>query len=324
MYTYNNSSTFLPVPLVCLFFSLFLVACGGGGGGSGSSNSPPTTQSTIPLTNAVRNIQLTNGVPIQMVFPVTVAAGVNLTARGNASINIAKTLEKATISAAPLPRNETRRFETWKMLAEILVKSAFANNAQTASVTTHISYSGDPNVCNSIYQFGPYSLTGMIGSAVTSDTSSITATDAVVDITNSGAYDICVKTIPPIDGFFTVTDVVVDFEECAAPTVDIVGTWTGTYQCDNFGIPDDPIQPITLTITQNSDGSFRYIDDGNAIYDGHLCGDVFKFNGGMAGSFTESGTLRFSSSSSATKSSRWNSIPAGTQGGTCTDTLQKQ
>ena len=40
----------------------------------------------------------------------------------------------------------------------------------------------------------------------------------------------------------TIAEIEVDVESCAEPTVDIAGSsWSGTYECDNFGIPDDPL-----------------------------------------------------------------------------------
>lgn len=188
-----------------------------------------------------------------------------------------------------------------RLLAYTLVKEAFAATS-TAQITAFVSYPGDPDVCSSSYRFGPYSITGMIGEALSSDTTSIELAAPVVDIVNAGSFEICVVTIPPIDAYLTVTGVAVDFEPCATPTVDVVGDWTGTFSCTNFGIADAVNEPIDLTITRNTDGSYHYEDE-IAKYDGHLCGDKFKFTGGLAGSYTESGTFLFSSSTSSTKTS---------------------
>lgn len=97
-------------------------------------------------------------------------------------------------------------------------------------------------------------------------------------------------TTPPFDAYVTVPEVVVDFQPCAPPASNIVGNWSGTYQCDNFGTPDDG-GTVSLNITQNADGSYHYVDEGGAGYDGHICGNKFKFKGGKTGLYTESGTL---------------------------------
>jgi hypothetical protein len=116
-------------------------------------------------------------------------------------------------------------------------------------------------------------------------------------------------TTPSISAYLTVAGVEIDLEDCDAPTVNIADTsWSGTYSCDNFGVGDDS-GTVDLTITQNPNGSYRYIDDGGAQYDGYLCGDKFKFNGGLSGSYTESGTLVFDSATTPTKTSVWNSTP---------------
>jgi len=122
--------------------------------------------------------------------------------------------------------------------------------------------------------------------------------------------------------YLTVTDVAVDFEPCADPTVDVVGEWIGVYSCTNFGtgVPETVDEPINLTISKNADGSYHY-EDGVAVYDGHLCGD--KFTDSDDEYYTESGIFVFSSSTSSTKTSLWSSIPLGLSGGTCVDTLQK-
>jgi hypothetical protein len=35
-----------------------------------------------------------------------------------------------------------------------------------------------------------------------------------------------------------------------------------------------------LSIGKNADGTYTYTDDGGAVYNGHFCGDYFRFRGG--------------------------------------------
>ena len=278
------------------------------------------TTSTAPLDTSLKNVVLANGVQTEIKFTFTVPG--DISAKGDAAVNVTESLKNITLSSSPVTEN-SNSFETLRLIAYALVKEAFAATEE-AQVTAFVSFPGDPNVCSSSYSFGPYSITGMIGETLSSTTSSIELNGPVVDIVNAGSFEICVVTIPPIDAYLTVTDVAVDFEPCAEATVDIVGDWSGVYSCENFGagVPDEVDEPISLTITKNSDGSYHYEDE-IAEYDGHLCGDKFKFTGGSADYYTESGTFVFSSSTSAIKTSVWNSVPPGVSGGTCTDTLEK-
>jgi hypothetical protein len=152
------------------------------------------------------------------------------------------------------------------------------------------------------------SVAGEVDSALSSDTAPIELTAPQINIFNEGSIEVSMVTTPPNDAFHSETDVAVDFEPCATPSLDIEGKWTGTFQCTNFGTTSDPLQPIDLVISRNADGSYHY-EDSVAEYDGQLCGNKFKFRGGAVGDYTESGTFLFSSSSSSTRSSNWNGIP---------------
>ena len=142
---------------------------------------------------------------------------------------------------------------------------------------------------------------------------------------NSGSIEVCLVTTPPIDAWVNVSEIEGEVEPCAKPTVDIhASAWSGTFGCKNFGIPDTPAgTPISLTIEKKSGNAYRYVADDGAVYDGHLCGNEFRFNGGKDGEYTESGTLVFSDDDSARKTSTWNGIPSGTQGGDCSDKLTR-
>lgn len=79
---------------------------------------------------------------------------------------------------------------------------------------------------------------------------------------------------------------------------------------------------VDLVITQNQDGSYHYTDDGGADFDGHLCGNQYKFGGGVPGSYGESGTITITSAAAATKFSVYRPEPPdlGRKGG-CRDML---
>jgi hypothetical protein len=314
----HYSSTF-DRPVYVLGLMLLLALNGCGSDSSSSVTTTPITTKLASLDSSVKNVPLLTGVPTEIKFTYTIPG--DITAKGNFFIDVTRTLDIISLSSSPVASN-TSRFETLRLLAYALVKDAFADTASTAQITAYISYAGDPNVCSSPYRFGPYSISGMIDSALSSETTSVTPTQPSIDISNAGSFEVCVVTIPPIDAYLTVTGVFVDFEPCAEPSVDITGDWTGTYQCTNFGVGDDPAGSfVSLNVTQNTDGSYQYIDDGGAIYNGHLCGDTFKFNGGVTDDYTESGTMTVDGNS-ATKTSNWLSIDK-ISGGSCSDVLQK-
>ncbi len=173
---------------------------------------------------------------------------------------------------------------------------------------------------------GPFNLTMDIDSQPISKTKSASISDPdVIDVINAGAFGICIVLSPlPFDAFLTVTDVSANLEPCDEPPIaqkDILGDWTGTYDCDNFGESDSMNDTIDLTVSSNPDGSYHY-EDGTASFNGHLCGNVFKFNGG-AEHYTESGTMTIHGDGTATKTAKWNSIPPGASGGDCLDHLAR-
>ena len=305
------------VLLIIVAVTLTISSCGGGSGSSTNETSE-TTAKQADLGSNIKNVQLIANQPTEIKFTYTIPGSISN--QGDFTINLANTLQNISLSSSPVAQN-SNSLETLWLLASLVIKDAFASS--TALVSAYISYPGDPNVCSSSTRFGPYSISGTIGSALTSDTSAITPTEVSKDISNAGSFEICIVTIPPIAAYLTVTGVDIDFKQCDEATVVIANTsWSGSYQCQNFGTTSDGGQ-IDLSIIRNQDGSYQYTDGSGAVYDGHLCGNRFKFNGGVVDSYTESGTLVFSSNTVAIKSSIWNSIPAGVSGGKCSDTLNR-
>ena len=310
----SNSSACSTIVVILICFSF--VGCGSSGGSSGDD----AQQVELTLGSKVRNVQLQAGVPLEFRFTYDIPG--SITESGDFKVDLAGTLKNASLSAGPISGNRSLK-ETLILLARALIKDALA--AEMAQVTAHISYAGDADVCSSPTVFGPYGISGAIGMALTSSTETVTPTQRSIDIMNSGSIEVCIVTTPPIDAYATVTAIEGEVEPCAEATVDIApSNWSGTYRCDNFGVSSDPPgSPISLSISRNPDGSYKYIDDGGAEYNGHLCGNKFRFNGGIPGSFTESGTLKFSSNDKATKTSTWNGIPVGIMGGDCKDILER-
>jgi len=303
-------------------FALILAGCGGDGGGSsgGGNNTGGSNTFTTSLENTIKNVELTAGQQTEVKFTHTSPLPAPITSYKDLSINLADTMQYVTISSSPL----VKKFDIFDKLKKFAGMTK-AKADSTAQVTAFISYAGDPDVCSSPLRYGPYNFTADIGVEPTSQTSSVSPNAATIDIINAGSFEICIIITSPIDAYLNVSDVSVDLIPCDLPPAedtDILGTWTGTYQCTNFGMPDTGGH-IELTITKNADGSYHYTDSLGGAYDGHLCGNVLKFNGGaLGGYYTESGTLILNSDGTGSKTSIWNSIPPG-MGGTCTDCLNK-
>jgi hypothetical protein len=295
-----------------------LTACGGGNGGSAPG--PGAATKTATLNNTVKNVAVQSGVPFQKTFSYTIPG--DITSRGDFSVNVMDTLQHVTLSSTMIADgDEGSRFETFWLLAKMLVKDAFA--ISQADVLIHVSQLGDPDVCSSPHTLGPYTLTGTVDGALDSMTTTVSPTQSIIDLLNAGGFEVCVEVAsPPVDAYVTVDAVVVDFDGCDAPTENFVGTWSGTYSCDNYGVGDDPPgSPVSLTISRNPDGSYHYFD-GEADYDGHVCGNTYRFSGGATGVYNESGTLVVAGNT-ASKTSQWQSVSSFFVGGSCQDSLAR-
>ena len=60
---------------------------------------------------------------------------------------------------------------------------------------------------------------GAIGSVLSSNTKTIEPNQAATNIINAGSFDVCLITTPPMDAYFSLTNVDVNLEPCAAATV---------------------------------------------------------------------------------------------------------
>ena len=146
--------------------------------------------------------------------------------------------------------------------------------------------------------------------------SSFNASQAVVDIINSGSVATCTRVTPNVDATASVSGADAEYKTCEDPPGDFDGQWSGTYSCT--GSCPDPGGPITLSV--NQDGETATYSDGSASYSGTICGDVFSFRGGNM-SYDESGKLTLTGPDSATKTSFFRS--SAFCSGRCTDILTR-
>ena len=159
-----------------------------------------------------------------------------------------------------------------------------------------------------------------------SETATTENAPPAIDVVASGTFSLCVIINPlaiPDSVYLSVDEVVIEAEPCElAPPADedVTGFWYGSYSCENFGTGDEG-GDVTLEITKNNDGSYSYIDDGGAMYNGHFCGNRFKHSGGLVDSYNESGTFVYGGNGEASKTSFWNAVSPGIGWGNCSDTL---
>ena len=142
------------------------------------------------------------------------------------------------------------------------------------------------------------------------------ASQAVVDIYNTGSVATCTRVTPNVNATASMSGLKAKYKTCDEPPGDFDGSWSGTYSCT--GTCPDPGGPITLNV--NQDGETATYSDGFATYSGTICGDVFSFKGGNA-SYDESGKLKLTGPNTATKKSFFRESPFCS--GRCTDFLTR-
>jgi hypothetical protein len=288
---------------------------------SNENNNCKATKKTINVTNAgfkvtmpastdVKNVQVTAG-DNTIKFLYTLPAGADK--YDNISVDLQDILTNS-VSIAGLTTGSNI-----KQLLAMLISSAEAQS--TVYVSARIGASID-TVCEDGFLY-PFTISGSALNP-TIDPPTATAAPSSVSIIKSGAFAICLQFNSPIDATVNANDVSVDVTPCNQAPKNISGKWKGTYTCINYGWPSDINQPITLTITQNG-SSAQYVDDGGAVYQGTVCGNVFKFNRVSPLDYdNENGTFVLNNNGTGTKNSTWfsNSSPS-TNWGTCTDNLHR-
>jgi len=150
--------------------------------------------------------------------------------------------------------------------------------------------------------------------------STFTASQAVVDIYNTGSVATCtrVTTVSAVNNV-SMSGLEADYESCTEAPGDFDGEWKGTFRCD-----DGPFQDITLNVTQNG-GTATYFD-GEANYSGFICGNIYSFRGGDGATYNESGKMVIDATNpdSATKTSSYRTTTFPPFPGRCMDDLTRQ
>ena len=298
-----------------LLIVIFGMGCDGGGGGGDDTGNGSDTRFSIPLGVFVDEVAVESSQPTQ--FKFTYPRRVGAQPFTDLSIDFTDTLQAVMVDI-PGPSANLRKNHGQSLIQPQQETSA----TMTARVA---SADEEETVCKTGELYGPYVIYGSAAYEPESvDPQSAQATQATLSIINAGDFSICIEISSPVDATLSVNSMDVDVGSCETPPADISGTWVGTYSCDNTGTSldcSDDGGDILLTITQNG-YSARYEDDGGAVYNGTVCGNTFKYNGGEA-SYDEEGTFTLNADGTASKTSRWVSN-IGDCGGVCEDILQRQ
>jgi hypothetical protein len=282
-------------------------SCGGGsGGGAGVPAGSGTVQ--IPLNANAKGVVLTGGVTRQIQFVQTLPSPGTFT---GATLNLQAAAANASLTLSPKPGG---------------VRAAPGDaNATLMAWIDEATPEGQARVCGGGIPFGPYQVAwDPVADEGTVDPPTADVTPAALGIINTGTFSMCIEVLPDVNATVDVDRVEISREACEEAPADFGGTWEGTYSCFNDPCADDIDQPISLEVEHDVDSLQRaFYNDGEADYEGTVCGNTFRFNGGdTAGTYTESGVLTLNPDGTATKMSDWQDV-FGTCGGHCEDQLTR-
>jgi hypothetical protein len=254
-----------------------------------------------------KGVGLTSGVPIQISWTKTLPTSDTFT---RLTLDLARTANSATVTF-PAPKPGSTRVTPGSATATV---RAWVDEAQNIGT-----------VCGGGTPFGPFTINWNPNTASgTVDPPAVDATPTVLSIINTGAFSMCIEITPNITATVDLEEFGMGVDHCNETPVDLGGNWSGTFTCNNSPCGDDINQPIQLSVTHNQDSFQRAsYTDGGANYNGTVCGQTFHFNGGdVAGTYTESGTLRLNGDGTATKTSNWVATD-GSCSGQCQDQLTR-
>ncbi len=292
----------LILSFIMAFTALFFYAgCSDDSSPSGGTN-PSTTQVSLPLDNALSNVQLVadQTTHLELALQIPPEMGVLKTVE----IDIGATMENTTITVA-------------KKISNIKNIVNFLTMQSSAEVSYKVG--SDPQtVCQSGIVYGPYSMSA--ASIEDSDPDNITLDAATVEILNYGTIVVCMEITSTVNASFSIDQVEANVTQSdCGTTSNFNGVWTGTYSCGNscgseFG------GDVQITITQNGNNA-TYTDDSGDTYTGKICGDVFTFDRINSPGETEGGTLVLTDATHAVKNSTWRETFSPFCTGDCLDSL---
>lgn len=186
-----------------------------------------------------------------------------------------------------------------------------AGEAVPLQMFVRVGPTSDPTICTTGELYGPY----MITNGSVEGEQSAAASQPTLRLSNLGDLSVCMIITSPVNADLDVEadSLYLETDECNEAPAPIAGVWEGNYSCASSCGPDSGT--VRLTIVQD-EYSATY-SDGDASYEGTVCGNEFDFSGGGLG-YTESGTFVLNSDGSASKTSSYQNTGDSCTG-TCSD-----
>jgi hypothetical protein len=177
-------------------------------------------------------------------------------------------------------------------------------------------------VCTDGELIGPFTITlNELSQLVSVVPPTVEATQTTMDVINVGSYSICFEVTSPVDAVADLNRVEFEIAQCGEVPANMAGAWAGSYTC--VSNCDGESGSVELTIVQEAGNlSAASYTDGEATYDGSICGNRFSYKGGGEG-YKESGTFVMEPDGiHATKTSSYRSLD-GNCWGDCIDGLMR-
>jgi hypothetical protein len=283
---------------------------GGGGGGGGANTSKMSVKANLPA--AAQAVSVTGGANqvVSQVYALPATLGADLAVE-DVTVDLKTTLGLGTVALKASPK------------AGGPAGALGAVGSSVAQMFVHVGPAADAaTVCATGFQYGPFAVTTAAGGGVDVDPPTATASRQTMSVINTGSAAICVEIDADVDVDASLDKVALDLTTCDTAADFIGGDWSGTYHCANSGGAScgDEGGDVFLVIFQDEGShSARYTSDIES-FSGTVCGSRFRFDGGVAGSYTESGTFTRTGTGTATKHSEWHSV-IDSCGGVCDDQL---
>jgi len=197
-------------------------------------------------------------------------------------------------------------------------KIAAAGETETIPLQMFVRFgpTSDPTICTTGELYGPF----MVTNGSVEGEQSVEASQPTLRLSNLGDLSICMIITSPVNADLDIEADTLFWEtdECTETPASIAGVWEGNFSCTSScggGVESDF---VSLTILQD-EYSATYTD-GEASYEGTVCGNIFKYSGAaLDDSYTERGTFTLNSNgSSASKTSSYQDT-GGVCSGTCSD-----
>jgi hypothetical protein len=289
---------------------VLLWGCSSGGGGGGANTSKMSVKANLPA--AAQAVSVTGGgnQVVSQVYALPATLGADLAVE-DVTVDLKTTLGLGTVALKASPK------------AGGPAGALGAVGSSVAQMFVHVGPAADAaTVCATGFAYGPFAVTTAAGGGVDVDPPTATASRQTMSVINTGSAAICVEIDADVDVDASLDKVALDLTTCDTDAAFIGGDWSGTYACRNTGGCADEGGDVFIVLYQAlGSHSASYTSDAES-FSGTVCGSRFRFDGGVAGAYTESGTFTRTGPGKAKKHSEWHSV-IDSCGGVCDDVLDQ-